>query len=125
MRLVDLERVARVEAIHGIGRDQQRPIDAHGIHRGHHVVARDLRRPVEMTGPGTAGMVALVAMDLGVDDRHEALPDCASVYGFRCANGGDESNHPHPPVAPQREGEGPRSNVRVRVVLADRSLAVP
>jgi len=38
------------------------------------LVAGDLRRAVQHRGPRPAGMVAFVAMNLGVDRRHEVGP---------------------------------------------------
>ena len=67
---VHLDRVARVVAVHGERRDQQCAIDADGIHRRHHVVARDFGGPVQDGGPGPAGVIALVGVHLGVDDGH-------------------------------------------------------
>ena len=71
---VDLDRVARIEAVHGVGGDQQGPVDADRVHRGDHVVAGDLRGAGENPRPGAARAVALVGMDLGVDGRHGAHP---------------------------------------------------
>ena len=71
VRRVNLERIARVETVHAERRDQDRAIDAGGIHRGHHLVAGDLRRPVESADPGAAGVVAFVGVNLCIQYRHD------------------------------------------------------
>ena len=74
MLRMHFESVAAVEAIHGVGRDQQRTVDADGVHGRHHVVARDLRRSVQKARPGAAGVVALVGVHLGVYRDHDSQP---------------------------------------------------
>jgi hypothetical protein len=70
MRLLHRHRVGRVPAVHGVDRDQQCAVDADGVHRLDHVLGRHFGRSGEHGMPRPAGMVALVAMDLGVDDGH-------------------------------------------------------
>ena len=74
MRGMDLEGVARVVAVHGERRDQQRAVDADGVHRRHHVVARDLGRAVKNRGPRPARMVAFVGVNLDIDRQHATPP---------------------------------------------------
>src|SRR5215510_5200681 len=64
---VDLEGIAGVVAIQSKGRHQQRPSDADGVHRDHHVIAGDLRRPRQEAAPRTLRPIPLVGMDLGVN----------------------------------------------------------
>ena len=70
MRGIGLERIARVVTIHGVGRDEHRPVHAHRVHGGDHIAARDLRRPRKRPDPGAIRMVAFISVDLRVDDRH-------------------------------------------------------
>ena len=69
MPVVDLQRVARVVAVHAVGRDQDRAVDAHLVHCGDHLIASHFRWSVEKTDPRPLGTVALVGVDLGVDHR--------------------------------------------------------
>jgi hypothetical protein len=62
MRGTDTEDVAGVVTVHRKRRNQYRAIDAHGIHRRDHVVARDLRRTGENGGPGAAGVIPFVSV---------------------------------------------------------------
>ena len=64
-----LAGVAAVVAVHAERGNQEGAIDANGIHGRHHVVARHLRRPNERSGPRPFGTVALVGVNLAVDDR--------------------------------------------------------
>src|SRR6266446_1096275 len=68
---VDLERIAGVVAVHRKGRDQHRAVHPNGVHRRHHIVARDLRRAGQDTGPGTAWMVAFIGMYLRIYYHHD------------------------------------------------------
>ena len=70
MLLVDFERIAGVVAVHRKWRDQYRAIDIDGVHRGHHVVARDLRRAGQDAGPGTTRMIAFIGVHLRINDHH-------------------------------------------------------
>jgi hypothetical protein len=74
MSLVYVERIAAVEAVHRIGRDEQRAINPDLVHRGDHLIAGDLRRPVKAADPGAAGMIAFVSVHLGIDRRHRLVP---------------------------------------------------
>jgi hypothetical protein len=76
MRLAHRNRVARVIAVHGEWRHQQRAVDADRIHRRHHLVTGDLRRPVQRRRPWPARMVALIGMHLRVDDGHDVSSRC-------------------------------------------------
>ena len=71
---LDRDRVAGVPMVHGVDGDEQRPIDADGVHRLDHVLGRHLRRSGKHRMPRPARMVALVAVNLDVDRWHEALP---------------------------------------------------
>jgi len=53
-----------------VDRDQQRGVDADRRHGLQHVGGGDLGRAGEHRVPRTAGMVALVAMNLDIDRRH-------------------------------------------------------
>jgi len=68
---VDLERIAGVVAVHREGRDQHRAVHPNGVHRGHHGVARDLRRAGQDAGPGAARMVAFIGVHLRIYDHHD------------------------------------------------------
>ena len=50
-----------------------RAVDADLVHGGHHLVARHLLGAVQDADPGAARMIALIAVDLRVDD-HGAQP---------------------------------------------------
>jgi hypothetical protein len=65
-----LERIARVVLVERKGRDENRPVDADPVHRGDHLVAGDVGRPVRHAVPGALGRVRFVSVDLRVDDRH-------------------------------------------------------
>ena len=67
MRSVDLNGIAGVIAIHAERRDQHGAVDADRVHRGRHLVAGNLRWPVERGGPGAARVVAFVGVNLGID----------------------------------------------------------
>jgi hypothetical protein len=71
MRRVDGQGVARVIAIHGKRRDQQRTVDTDGVHRSHHVVTRDLGRTMQKTNPGPARVIAFIRVNLGIDCEHD------------------------------------------------------
>jgi hypothetical protein len=71
---VNVEGVAGVIAVHGKRRNQERPVDADGVHGGHHVVTRDLRRAVESGGPGSARVVAFIGVYLGIYCDHDFQP---------------------------------------------------
>ena len=58
MAFVHLERIARVVAVHRERRHQDRAIDADGVHRGHHLVARHLRGPDQHAVPRPPGVIA-------------------------------------------------------------------
>src|ERR1700722_5052408 len=73
MRPLHLHGVARVVAIHGKGRDEDRAVDADLVHRRHHLVAGGVRGPVRHAVPGPLRRVRLIGMDLGIDDRHGLL----------------------------------------------------
>src|SRR5207248_6758825 len=77
--LVDLECIAGVVAVHSEGRDQHRAVYPNGVHRGHHVVARDLRRASQDTGPGATRMVAFIGVHLRIDCYHDVT---SHEYGF-------------------------------------------
>ena len=85
MRRVNLEGVARIVAVHAERRDQQRTVHADGIHGSHHVVARDLRRPAENAGPGSARVVAFVGVHLGIYCQHgfPRARTLSSCIGYR------------------------------------------
>jgi len=74
MRRINLKGIAGVVAIHGKRRHQHGAVDTDGVHRGHHLVAGNLRRAVENTGPGASRVVALVSVDLGIQCRHDLNP---------------------------------------------------
>src|SRR6266702_8951703 len=76
---VDLERIAGVVAVHRKGRDQHRAVHPDSVHRGHHVVARDLRRAGQDAGPGATRMVAFIGVHLRIYDHHDAT---SHEYGF-------------------------------------------
>ena len=61
------------------GRDQHRAVHPDGVHRGHHVVARDLRRAGQDAGPGAARMVAFIGVHLRINDHHDVT---SHEYGF-------------------------------------------
>ena len=63
------DRVARVIAIQRKRRDEDRAINADLVHRRHHLVAGDMRRPVRHAVPRAARCVGLVGVDLGIDDH--------------------------------------------------------
>src|SRR5205823_12736682 len=71
MLSVDLDRIAGVVAVHGEGPDQHRAVHPDSVHRGHHGVARDLRRAGQDAGPGAARMVAFIGVHLRIDYHHD------------------------------------------------------
>jgi hypothetical protein len=77
MRRINLKGIAGVVAIHGKRRHQHGAVDTDGVHRGHHLVAGNLRRAVENAGPRASRMVALVSMNLGIQCRHDLI-SCAA-----------------------------------------------
>ncbi len=79
MRGVNREGVAGVVAIHRKRRHQHGAVDTDGVHRGHHLVAGDLRRALQNAGPGAARMVAFVGVNLGIQCRHDVLPSSESA----------------------------------------------
>jgi hypothetical protein len=79
----DVERVARVVAVHAERRDQDRAVDTDIVHRRNHLVAGDLRRTDQRTHPRPARMVALVGVHLRVDGGHDSSPFRPSVGGRR------------------------------------------
>src|SRR5258706_2744814 len=70
MGLLHLHRIAGVVLVHRKGGNIDRAVDAHLVHRRHHLVAGDVRRPVGHAVPGPLRRVRRVGMDLGIDDRH-------------------------------------------------------
>ena len=101
-----LDRIARVVAVHGERGDQQRAVDADGVHRRHHVVARDLRRAVQHRGPGPAGMIALVGVNLGIDRQHgfDPFAETGLPRNLQGTAGGDRREGAAPcGAAPGRE----------------------
>jgi hypothetical protein len=66
VRCVNLFGVAGVVAIHAERRHQNRAVDADGVHGCHHLVAGDLRRPVESADPGAARTIAFIGVHLSV-----------------------------------------------------------
>jgi hypothetical protein len=66
MRGVDVDGVTGVVAIHRKRRNQHCTVYADGVHGRNHIIARNLGRAVENGGPGTAWMVALIGVHLGV-----------------------------------------------------------
>jgi hypothetical protein len=68
---VDLKRIAGVVAVYGEGRDQHRAVDPDGVHHGHHVVARDLRRAGQDAGLGAARMAVFIGMHLCIYYHHD------------------------------------------------------
>jgi hypothetical protein len=82
MRREDLKGIAGVTAIHAERRDQYGTVDADRVHRGHHLVAGDLRRPVQCADPGAARVVAFIGVNLGIEYRHSFRP---SRWRYRAA----------------------------------------
>ncbi len=64
-----LQGEARVVAIHGVGRDENRAVHTHGVHGGDHLRAVGRGRACQYGSPGPARMVVLIGVDLGVDNR--------------------------------------------------------
>jgi hypothetical protein len=73
MRAIDFQSIAGVIAIHAERRDQYRAVDADGVHGGRHLVAGNLRRPVESADPGASRVVAFVGVNLGIQCRRDFL----------------------------------------------------
>src|SRR5215813_12138028 len=75
MALVHLERIAGVVAVDRERRNQDCAADTDGVHRGDHLVTRDLARSRQFGVPRPARVIALVGMHLRVDGQHIlALP---------------------------------------------------
>ena len=72
-------RIARVVAVHGKGRDEDRAVDADLVHRRDHLVAGDVGGQFGTRVPGPLRRVRFVGVDLGIDDRHRA----SSLVGGR------------------------------------------
>jgi hypothetical protein len=54
-------------------------VDADGVHGRHHLIAGNLRRPVERAGPRAARVVAFVGVNLGIERRHDLHPSAKPV----------------------------------------------
>ena len=76
MRSLHFDGVAGVVAVQGKGGDEDRAIDADLVHRRHHLVTRDVIRPVRHAVPGSLRRVRLIGVDLGIDNRHRTPPLC-------------------------------------------------
>ena len=91
MCLLDSDGIALVPTVHRIDGDQQRTIDADGVHGLDHVGRRHLRRTGEHRCPRAAGMIALVAVNLGVDCRHAVWPPTHWLSKLWCCRGAIKS----------------------------------
>ena len=69
MGLLHFHGVAAVVLVHRKRRDEDRAVDADLVHRRHHLVAGDVRRPVRDPKPGSLRGVCLIGVDLGIDDH--------------------------------------------------------
>jgi hypothetical protein len=58
----------------GVNRQEQRTIDAGGVHCCHHLITCRRWRPMQVTNPGAARMISLVGMHLGIDNLHVGPP---------------------------------------------------
>src|SRR4029077_9468644 len=65
---------------HGKGGDEDRAVDADPVHGRHHLVAGGVVRPVRDTVPRPFRGVRVIAVDLGIDDRHREVPPCWGAY---------------------------------------------
>ena len=63
-------RIARVVAVQGKRRDEDRAVDADLVHGRHHLVTRNVIGPVRHAVPGSLRSVRFVSVDLGIDDHH-------------------------------------------------------
>jgi hypothetical protein len=77
MAVAHPERIARVVAIHRERRHQDRAVDTGRVEHRDRLVARRLFGPGEHGVPGSARVIALVGVQLGVDDGHERIPGSA------------------------------------------------
>ena len=49
-------------------------VDSDGVHRGHHLVAGDLRWAMEHARPRASRVVAFIGVNLGIQSRHDSPP---------------------------------------------------
>ena len=104
----DVQGVARVVTVHGVGRDQQRAVDADGVHGLDHVVPCDLGWAVKNRGPRAARTVALVGVNLDIDRQHERPPP-----DHRSARSGGSASRMEPAVR-HREARSRHRGVQER-----------
>src|SRR5262249_50631867 len=69
-----VEGIARIVAVRAERRDQHRAVDPDLVHCRHHLVAGDLRRPLESADPGAARVVAFIGVNLAIEYRHSFRP---------------------------------------------------
>src|SRR6266481_5367026 len=81
-----LHGIAGVVAVHGEGGDEDRAVDADLVHRGHHLVTRDVIGPVRHTVPRSLRRVRLIGMDLGIDNRHRGSSSVLGDFGHQQAD---------------------------------------
>jgi len=70
MGLLHFHRVARVIAIHGEGRDEDRAMNADLVHRRDHFVARHMCGPVRHAMPRPLRVVGVIGVDLRINNHH-------------------------------------------------------
>src|SRR5215471_20044644 len=75
MGALHFHRIARVVAVQGKGRDEDRSVDADLAHRHDHLVARNVIGPVRHTVPRSLRSVRFISVDLGIDNRHRGHTD--------------------------------------------------
>ena len=68
---VNLQRVAGIVEIGGVGRHHHRAIDADAVHGGDHFVPTGRIQPMRGARPRSARIIAFERMHLNVDDRHD------------------------------------------------------
>ena len=66
--------VAGIVTVHGKRRHQHCAVDADRVHRGYHLIARDVGWASQDGGPGAAGVIVLIRMHLGIDCCHDFQP---------------------------------------------------
>src|SRR5690242_20277744 len=71
----DLERIARVVAVHAKGRNEDRTVDPDGIHGGYHLLAGDLGWSRQGADPRAARVVTFVSVNLGIQYWHCGLQE--------------------------------------------------
>ena len=81
--------VAGVVAVQGEGGDEDRAVDADFVHCRHHLVTRDVIRPVRHAVPRSLRRVRLIGVNLGIDNCHRSsvLVPCDFGHYSRLVSG--------------------------------------